>query len=397
MANPSGPAAGGRGGARERVAAVLGGRAFFRIWLLAAIASLGAFLLAWATSEVATGAARASAGRLAGDLLLLLVLLGLVLLLARWTRLADRFFAALTGAATLALLAVFVIAVVVLYETSEPTIQQYGLGFFTGQTWAPFPPPGLPVVFSGAPAIYGTLFVAGLAMLLGVPLSLGIAMFLTELSPRFLRSPLAFLVELLAAIPSVVYGIWGLLILVPYMRTTVNPALASTLGRVPGIGPFFTPTTEGASGFTYLTAGVILAIMIVPTVSAVMREAFQAVPQDQREAALSLGATRWETTRLSVLPYSRRGIFGAIILGLGRAIGETIAVVLVIGNTFIVGPSLLSPGTTIASWIANEWGEAFGAQRDALLELGLFLLVLSVIINIGARFLVRRSSFSTGA
>jgi phosphate transport system permease protein len=394
MANPSGPTTPARW--RARVAGVLGGRTFFLAWRWAALAALAVFAASLGLDLTHAVAHRALVGTVAYDSGLLLALLGLVILVARWGRLADRFFAGLTAVSAVILLAVFAVSVYILYEASLPTIDQFGLGFLGSSSWVPYPPPGIPVAYGGLPAIYGTLVVAGLALLFGVPLSLGIAMFLAELSPRLLRGPLSFLVELLAAIPSVVYGMWGLLVLVPYMHATGDPEIGATLGRLPGIGPAFSPTVEGMSGFNFLTAGIILAIMIVPTVSAVTREAFLAVPQDLREAAMSLGATRWETTRLSVLPYSRRGIFGAIILGLGRAIGETIAVVLVIGNTYAVSTSLLGPGSTIAAWIANEWGEASGLQRDALLELGLVLLVMSLAINIGARFLVRRSSFAVG-
>jgi phosphate transport system permease protein len=391
MANLSGPAAGGRGRTRARVASVLSGRPLFYSWLALTLVVLGLLVVASLPS---------SASLLPGlqvTLAELLIALGLFMLVARWGRLADPFFEALTFLSTLLILIVMAVGAAILVDASWPTMQQYGWGFLTGNQWVPFPPPNLPEVYSGLPVIYGTLLVAGLAMLIGVPLSLGIAMFLTELSPHVLRAPISFLIELLAAIPSVVYGVWGLIVLVPYMSANVDPWIANHLGGVPVIGGAFAPAANGLSGFNYLTAGIILAIMVIPTISSVTREAFAAVPKDQREAALSLGATRWETTRLAVMPYARRGMFGAITLGLGRAIGETIAVVLVIGNTFIVGTSLLSPGSTIAAWIANNWGEASGLQRNALLELGLILLVMSVAINVGARFLVRQSGARGGA
>jgi len=396
MANPSGPAAGGPERAQQRVFGVLRGRPFFRVWLSLSLVALAVF--------IATSVPRAEHaivfGSVQGPLwefsLAALIVLGLVILVGRWNRLADPFFVGLTGLSTLFILVVITVGALVLVQASWPTIQGYGFSFLTGSQWIQFPPFG-PPIFGGLPEIYGTLLVAGLAMLLGIPLSLGIAMFLTELSPHILRAPLSFVIELLAAIPSVVYGVWGLLVLVPYMHSTVDPALATHLGSIPGLGAAFQANSNGLSGFNYLTAGIILAIMVIPTISSVTREAFDAVPKDQREAALSLGATRWETTRLAVIPYSRRGIFGAITLGLGRAIGETIAVVLVIGNYPGVSTSLLAPGSTIAAWIANEWGESSGLTRNALLELGLVLLGMSIAINIGARLLVRRSSASGGS
>jgi phosphate transport system permease protein len=396
MANPSGRAAGGPAGARARALGLLGGTVFFRVWLALSLVVLAVFVAdSTALGEHAVLFGRAALqGEIWNDSGVLLLALLLLLLVPRWSRLADRFFTSLTGLATCAILVVFALAVVVLVQASEPTIDQFGWGFLSGSPWVPYPPPGVPVEYGALPAIYGTLLVAGLAMLIGIPLSIGIAMFLTELSPNWLREPLSFVIELLAAIPSVVYGMWGLLVLVPYMQANVDPTIASSFGTAPVLGPIFQPQANGLSGFNFLTAGIILAIMVIPTISSVTREAFMFVPRDQREAALSLGATRWETTRISVIPYARRGIFGAVTLGLGRAIGETIAVVLVIGNTYAVSTSLLAPGSTIASWIANEWGESSGLQRSALLELGLVLLAMSVAVNVGARLLVRGSSRS---
>lgn len=311
--------------------------------------------------------------------------------------LGDKLFRALSAAAATVLVVIFGATLVLLVIASLPTIHAFGLPFFWGQVWNPTAAPLSPVVFGAAPAIYGTLLTSLIGMLIGVPLSLGIAMFLTELAPVFLRSSLSFVIELLAAIPSVVYGFWGYLVLIPIMATTVEPELGSTLGHVPVIGALFAEPSTGYNGYGFLTAGIILAIMVIPTISAITREAFLAVPQDQREAALSLGATHWESTRLAVIPYARRGILGAVTLGLGRAVGETMAIILVIGNTYAISTSLFSGGTTIAAWIANEFGEAQPFEHAGLLELGLVLLIVSLVINVGARLIIRRGAITRGA
>lgn len=315
----------------------------------------------------------------------------------RYRTLGDKLFRLLTGAAASVYLVIFAATLIILVAASEPTFKAFGLPFLWGPTWNPNPTPLSPVVFGAAPAIYGTLLVALIAMLIGVPLSLGIAIFLTELAPAFLRSPLSFVIELLAAIPSVVYGFWALLVLVPIMASSVDPALGGLLGPLPVIGALFARPPTGYTGFGYLTAGLILAIMVIPTISAISREAFMAVPRDQREAALSLGATRWESTRLAVIPFARRGVLGAVTLGLGRAVGETIAVLLVLGNTFAISTTLFGTGTTLAAFIANEFGEAQPFEHAGLLELGLVLLAMSLVINVGARLIIRRGSITGGA
>jgi phosphate transport system permease protein len=239
--------------------------------------------------------------------------------------------------------------------------------------------------FGAAPFIYGMLVTSGLALLLGVPISMGIAIFLSELAPPWLRIPLTYIVELLAAVPSVIYGLWGIFVLGPVMRVQVEPAIQSVLG--------FLPLFQGnAIGRDMFTAGVILAVMIIPTISAVSREALVAVPTSQREAALSIGATGWETTRLAVLRYARAGIFGAVILGLGRAVGETMAVTMTIGNRNAISGSLFGQGQTIASLIANSWLEAIAGSLElsALIELGLVLMLVSLLINTFARLMVGR-------
>lgn len=253
----------------------------------------------------------------------------------------------------------------------------FGIGFLTGSTWDP-----VNEIFGALPFIFGTLVSSLIALIIAVPFSLGIAIFLAEIAPERIRTPLSFIIELLAAVPSVIIGLWGIFILVPFIRDYLSPPLSTYLGFLPLFqGPMY--------GLSMLTGGVILAIMIIPITSAISREAIMSVPTQQREASLALGATRWETTRMAVLPYARSGIFGATILGFGRAIGETMAVTMVIGNTPRISASLFSPSYTMASVIANEFVEATSKLYiSSLIEIGFLLLVISVIINITARILV---------
>jgi phosphate transport system permease protein len=237
--------------------------------------------------------------------------------------------------------------------------------------------------FSALPFIYGTLVSSFLGLLLAVPLSIGVAVFLTEMCPRILRGPLAFLTELLAAIPSVIYGLWAMYILVPILRVYINPMLSQYLGWT----GFF--ADDNPTGLGFLAAGVILAIMILPIISSLTREVMTAVPHSQREAVLALGATRWEMIRTGVLRNARIGIVGGIILGLGRALGETMAVLMVIGNTPEIHKSLLANGATMASVIANEFAEATSdLHRSALVEIGLALFLVTIIVNAIAQVLV---------
>jgi phosphate transport system permease protein len=260
---------------------------------------------------------------------------------------------------------------------SNLSIKEFGFQFFVGQTWDP-----VFGDFGALPFIYGTLLSSLLALLLAVPTAVGVAVFVTELCPRFLAGPIAFLVELLAAIPSVIYGLWGIFVLAPILRLHVQPLLAEYLGWT---GLFSGPPF----GVGMLAAGVILAIMIVPIISSITREVLRAVPQNQREAALALGATKWEMVRMAVLRNARAGIMGSIILGLGRAVGETMAVTMVIGNRPEISKSLFAPGYSMASVIANEFAEATGdLYLSALMEIGLALLIVTVIINILARILI---------
>jgi phosphate transport system permease protein len=237
--------------------------------------------------------------------------------------------------------------------------------------------------FSARPFIYGTLVSSFLALLMAVPLAIGVAVFLTEMCPRQLRAPLAFLTELLAAIPSVIYGLWAIFVLVPLLRERVNPFLAAILGWT-GIFADDNPT-----GLGFFAAGVILAIMILPIISSLTREVMTAVPHTQREAVLALGATRWEMIRMGVLRNARIGIVGAVILGLGRALGETMAVTMVIGNSAEIHSSLFSNGSSMSAVIANEFAEAVGDMHlSALIEIGLVLFIVTIIVNICAQLLV---------
>jgi phosphate transport system permease protein len=262
-----------------------------------------------------------------------------------------------------------------------PALQTFGLGFLTSSDWDP--PKG---VFGAAPAIYGTIVSSILALIIATPLALGVAIFLSEFAPPWLRQPVAFLVDLLAAIPSVVYGLWGIFVLQPLLREDIMPFLASlpVLGRSPLFsGPAYGPSMLGA--------GLILAIMVLPYISAVSREVLMAVPRSQREAALALGATKWETIRDAVVPYARSGILGGVILGLGRALGETMAVTMLIGNVHSISSSLFAPGYTMASLIANEFSEATGdLHLSALMAVGAVLFGVTLVVNALARWLVWR-------
>jgi phosphate transport system permease protein len=285
------------------------------------------------------------------------------------------------------------IVILMLYEIGNGSIdamRAFGLSFLFGTDWIPNPPQGGLPVLGALPAMYGSVVTTSISLLLAVPVSLGVALFQAELSPRALRVPSVFLVEMLAAVPSVVYGLWALVVLVPFMRDFINPNLSSTLGFL----PLFSGPTNGLG---MLTAGTILAIMIIPYASSVMREVIAAVPRSQREASLALGATNWETIRTSVLPFARTGIVAAVVLALGRAIGETMAVTMVIGNVARISPSLFLPAYTIPSVIANEFTEVAGntIYLSALFELGLILFAIAFIMNLLGRVLIARLAFRT--
>jgi len=274
-------------------------------------------------------------------------------------------------------LGVLVLIVYELMLRSGLSWQAFGFKFFVGRDWDP-----VQVQFGALPFIYGTLVSSLLALIIAVPLSVGVAVFTTEMCPRRLRGPLSFFTELLAAIPSVIYGLWAIFILVPLLRQYVQPFLAATFG--------WTGLFEGPPfGIGMLAAGIILAIMIVPIISSITREVLLVVPQHQREAVLALGSTRWEMIRIGVLRNARAGIIGAIILGLGRALGETMAVTMVIGNRPEIAKSLFAPGYTMASVLANEFSEATGdVYLSALVEIGLALFLVTIVVNALARLMV---------
>jgi phosphate transport system permease protein len=263
-----------------------------------------------------------------------------------------------------------------LWHDSSLARHKFGLGFFISRVWDP-----LGGEFGALPFIYGTLVTAAVALLLAVPLGLGAAIFLAELAPQKISDTLQFFIDLLAAVPSVIYGLLGVFIVIPAMREYIQPALKSTLG--------FLPLFQGpAYGVSFFTAGIVLAIMVIPYIISVSREVLLSVPRDQREAALALGSTRWESTWKVVVPFARTGIMGSIFLALARALGETMAVTMVIGNTPAVSASLFSPGYSIAAVIANELPEASGIYLESLVELGLVLFLFTFILNGLARLLL---------
>jgi phosphate transport system permease protein len=289
----------------------------------------------------------------------------------------DRVFKFIMLLCGLAVLATLALIVYELILRSGQSWHAFGFKFFAGREWDP-----VNERFGALPFIYGTLVSSLLALLIAVPLSVGVAVFTTEMCPKALRGPLSFFVELLAAIPSVVYGLWAIFVLVPILSTYVQPFLARTLGWT---GFFDGPPY----GISMLAAGIILAVMIVPIISSITREVLMVVPQHQREAALALGATRWEMIRVGVLRNARAGIMGGIILGLGRALGETMAVTMVIGNRPEIAKSLFAPGYTMASVLANEFSEATGdVYLSALIEIGLALFLVTIVVNALARLLV---------
>jgi phosphate transport system permease protein len=287
------------------------------------------------------------------------------------------------GAATVPVLLGFL--VFQLWSGARLAIGKFGFGFITSSIWDP-----VLEQFGAFPLIFGTLVSSLIALAIAVPLSLGVAIYLTEFAPKAIRQPVAFLISLLAAIPSVVYGLWGIFVLIPILRKSVFPLLRSALGFLPFFqGPIYGPSM--------LAAGIILAIMVMPFVMSVSREVLMAVPNTQREASLALGATRWEAVITTVVPYARSGILGAVILGLGRALGETMAVTMLIGNRHEIAASLFAPGYTMAAAIANEFTEAVGDMHlSALAYVAFLLFVVTVLVNAGARLLIWRVARGSG-
>jgi phosphate transport system permease protein len=293
--------------------------------------------------------------------------------------LGDRIFRWVTSLFAALIVLTLAAMAVQMIRASVPSLARFGPGFIIGTDWDPNHDS-----FGALPFIFGTVVSSLLGLLLAVPVSLGVAVFLAELAPGWLRRPLGFVVELLAAIPSVVYGLWGIFVLAPWLRTTVEPFLGRTLG-------FMFLFQGPPRGYGMLAAGLILAIMVLPTIASISRVVLRAAPNTLREGALALGATRWEGIRAVLLPFVRSGLVGAIILGLGRALGETMAVTMVIGNRAEIAASLFAPGHTMASVIANEYTEASGdLHLSALSQIGLLLFAVTLLLNIGARLLVWR-------
>jgi len=301
----------------------------------------------------------------------------------------DLLFRNLTRLAAFAVLALLAAIIGSLIVGSMPAINAFGFGFLTSSAWNP-----VTDEYGALIPIVGTLVTSGIALLIAIPVSFGIAIFLTELSPRWLRRPLGIAVELLAGIPSIIYGMWGLFIFAPLFADHVEPWLNDHIGTWPLLGPFFSGPPMGIS---MLTAGIILAIMVIPFIASVMRDVFDVVPTMLKESAYGLGATTWEVMWQVVLPYTKIGVVGGIMLGLGRALGETMAVTFVIGNAHELHKSLLMPGNSISSALANEFTEAVGdLYTSSLIELGLILFFITFVVLSLARFMLYRLSKGEG-
>jgi phosphate transport system permease protein len=315
------------------------------------------------------------------------------------SRFGDRIFTAFTFLMAATVVVLICLVGWQLWAGAQPAVHQFGAHFLVSTDWDPGND-----VYGALPFIYGTLVSSLLALIIAVPLSVATAIYLTELAPLWLRQPVVSLIEMLAAIPSVILGLWGIFVMVPWLRVEVLPFLRTILGAVPGgishtrwIPFFWTPFFQGsANGPCMLAGGMIIAIMIIPIITSVSREILISVPHLQREAAYALGATRWEVTRIAVLSYAKRGIFGAVILGLGRALGETMAVTMVIGNTPQITASLFAPGYTLASVIANEFAEATSDLCvQSLFEIGLVLFLVTIIVNLLAQIVLKTFAGAT--
>ncbi len=303
---------------------------------------------------------------------------------------ADRGFRWLVTAAGIFVLVALAAAALSMLWGGRATFEKFGLGFFTSRAWDP-----VAQDFGALVPIYGTVVTALIAMLIAVPVSFGIAMFLTEIAPKWLRGPVGTAIELLAGIPSIIYGMWGLFVLVPYLSEHVYPWIDANLGTLPLVGALLTGPPLGLG---MLTAGLVLAIMVIPFIASVMREVFLTVPNRLKESSYALGSTRWEVVWDVVLPYTRSAVIGGIFLGLGRALGETMAVTFVLGNAHELTASLLMPGNSIAATIANEFAEADSEQyRSALIALGFVLFLVTFVVLSVARLMLRRLSKREGA
>jgi phosphate transport system permease protein len=298
-------------------------------------------------------------------------------------RIGDIIFRAVTRAAAIGVLVLLGGVIISLIDGSLPAFRAFGLNFLVEERWNP-----VTEKFGAIAPIYGTLVTSFIAMLIAVPVGLLIAVFLTELCPMWLRRPIGIAIELLAGIPSIIYGIWGLFVFAPFLQETLQPFLIATFGNIPVLSTLFAGPPYGIG---VLTAGLILAIMVLPFVTSISRDVFEAVPPVLKEAAYGVGCTTWEVVRYVVLPYTRVGVIGGVMLGLGRALGETMAVTFVIGNAHKVSASLLAPGTTISATIANEFTEAVGdLYTSSLIALGLILFVITFIVLAIARYMLLR-------
>jgi phosphate transport system permease protein len=298
-------------------------------------------------------------------------------------RIGDDVFRNITRLAAIAVLVILGGVMISLIIGSAPALREFGLGFLVDETWNP-----VTEKFGAIAPIYGTVVTSFIAMFIAVPVGLMIAVFLTELCPMWLRRPIGIAIELLAGIPSIIYGIWGLFIFAPFLQQYIQPALIALFGNVPILSTLF----EGPPyGIGVLTAGLILAIMVLPFITSISRDVFDAVPPMLKESAYGLGCTTWEVVRYVVLPFTRVGVIGGVMLGLGRALGETMAVTFVIGNAHRISASILAPGTTISATIANEFTEAVGdLYTSSLIALGLILFVITFIVLACARYMLLR-------
>lgn len=298
-------------------------------------------------------------------------------------RTGDIVFRNVTRLAAIAVLVILGGVILALMDGAMPALRAFGLNFLIEERWNP-----VTERFGALAPIYGTIVTSFIAMLIAVPVGLMIAVFLTELCPRWLRRPIGIAIELLAGIPSIIYGIWGLFVFAPFLQEHVQPALIALFGNVPGLSTLFAGPPYGIG---VLTAGLILAIMVLPFITSISRDVFDAVPPMLRESAYGLGCTTWEVVRYVVLPFTRVGVVGGVMLGLGRALGETMAVTFVIGNAHRISASILAPGTTISATIANEFTEAVGdLYTSSLIALGLILFVITFIVLACARYMLLR-------
>ena len=308
---------------------------------------------------------------------------------ARRQRTLDIVFKTMTGFFAVGVLLLLGAIILALCVGAMPALSKFGFSFLTNTHWNP-----VTEEFGALVPIYGTVMTSIIAMLIGVPISFGIAIFLTELCPPWLKRPIGTCIELLAGVPSIIYGIWGLFVFAPFLQSTLQPMLINTLGELPVIGALFGGPPLGIG---ILTAGLILAIMVLPFITSIMRDVFETVPPVLRESSYALGATTWEVVWNIVLPYTRVGVVGGVMLGLGRALGETMAVTFVIGNAHRISTSLLAPGTTISAALANEFTEAVGdLYVSSLVALGLLLFVITFIVLAIAKMMLLKLQKQAG-